>query len=161
MDRVVKKGHFLFLFLLAGGGAFFPLDVVELEPRLIREPLFLAIEIKDGEQVIAQPRLLGESGRVLTMNLVDRDSPEKIRLALQVYPERNPDQSYDVHVNVTLPDRAQGKKGRLTIYHGEERKMEMDDSVRPITVRLLVMRVVSPEFDSYMKLSQQGQSTTS
>lgn len=161
MDRFVKRGHFLILFLLASGGLVFPLEIGKSKTTLPKEPLFLAMEIKDGEQVIAQPRLLGESGRVLTMNLVDRNSPEKIRLALQVYPERNPDQSYDIRVNVTLPDRAQEKKGHFTIYHGEERKMKMDDSVRPITVRLLVMRVKSPEFDTYMKLAQKGQSRTS
>lgn len=121
--------------------------------RRAPERLFFAMQIEDGGKVIARPRLLGEAGRLVTMKIVEPDRPEQTRLALELFPERK-DHTYRVQIKMALPDRAERPCGELALSHGEERLLRLDNSVRPLTVRLLLMRTSSPEFDTFMKLSK-------
>ena len=57
------------------------------------ERLFLALQINEGETVIAQPKLLGAAGTPMSMVLADEQRPERTRLELQLMPVRSGDGS--------------------------------------------------------------------
>jgi hypothetical protein len=123
------------------------------------EKLFFALQIESEGHVIARPRLLGESGRPLSMRLVDPARPDRPKVDLQLLPERE-GSDYRVQVQLTLPDRAGASSGELAIGHAEERTLTLAQSDRPVTVRLLLMRVASPEFEAYMSLSKRPMRTS-
>ncbi len=118
-----------------------------------QEKLFLALQIERGGQVIARPRLLGATGRMLTMRLMDPDLPDRPKVDLQLLPERE-GKAYHVQIQLTLPDRAGSASGELELGHGQERSLILAERDRPVTVRVLLMRVASPEFEAYMSLAR-------
>lgn len=123
------------------------------------ERLFFALQIEDGERVVARPQLLGEAGKRLTLRLAQPARPEEARLSLELSPERF-GEGYRVRFGIGLPDRADVKRGELSLLHGEERKLVLTDSVRPLTVRLMVMRVASPEFEAWIRLARTPPATS-
>lgn len=116
------------------------------------ERLFFAVQIEDGGRVIARPRMIGQTGKRLTLRLVTPEAPDRARLALELVPERE-GSGYRIQLGVALPERASTDRGELALGHGEERLLELDDPVRPVIVRVLVMRVGSPELDAYLELA--------
>ncbi len=114
------------------------------------EPLYLALEIEDQGRLIARPKLLGEEGTRLSMRLVEPAHPERSRLQLELFPERAGD-GYEVGLKLSLPDLEKAS-GSLRLMHGEERVVTVANGARPISVRMLLMRVGSPEFETYMEL---------
>jgi len=116
------------------------------------ERLFFALQIQDGDRVVARPQLVGEEGKRLTFKLVSPERPDQARLVLELVPERDGD-GYRVQLKLALPDRAEVKRGELDLEHGEERALRIDDPVRPLTVRLMLMRVASPEFEAWLRLA--------
>ena len=117
------------------------------------ERLFFALQIDDGEKVIARPKLVGDAGRPITMNLVDPLHPGESKVALELRPEKDGD-GYRVHVRLVLPGMAHAATGELALLHGEERSVPLDPSGSPVTVKLMLMRVKSPEFDAFMELAR-------
>jgi len=117
------------------------------------EQLFFSMQIEDGGRVVARPQLLGEVGKRLTLKLVEPDSPERPRLALELVPEHDGD-GYRVQLKLALPDRDGEREASLELSHGEERQVVLPDSLRRLSVRLMLMRVASPEFDAWLKLAR-------
>ena len=130
-----------------------------LSERGPAERLFFALQIQDGDRVLARPQLVGAEGKRLTFKLVQPDSPDHARLALELVPERE-GSGYRVQLKLALPDRAEVKVGELALGHGEEKKIEIPDPVRPLTVHVLLMRIASPEFETYLKLAAAAPATT-
>jgi hypothetical protein len=127
--------------------------------RVPAERLFFAVEIMDGDRVVAHPLLLGETGKRLTLKHVSPERPDQARLALELVPEKDGD-GYRVQLKLALPDRAGVKRGVLALEHGEERALKLADPVRPLTVRLLLMRVASPEFEAWLRLAGAAPTTS-
>ncbi|MFN7134998.1 MAG: hypothetical protein ACK4N5_23180 [Myxococcales bacterium] len=117
------------------------------------ERVFVALQINEGEFVIAQPKLLGSVGTPLSMRLADERRPDRTRLELQLMPVRNGDE-YEVNFRLTLPNRLEGASGSLSLLHGEEKKLALSDELKPVTMKLMLMRVDSPEFEAYMQLAK-------
>lgn len=117
------------------------------------EKLFFALQIEDRGLVLARPKLLGEVGRPVTMKLVDAGDPEHTRLSLQLEPKRI-GKTYQVQIGMELAGRTEPLGGELQLHHGEERQVLLTGAQRRVLVRMLVMRVDSPEFEAYMELAR-------
>jgi hypothetical protein len=122
------------------------------------EQLFFALQIQDGERVVARPQLLGETGKRLTLRLVTPDRPESPRLALELNPERD-GEGYKIQLKLALPGH-DSEGGELELGHGEERSLRLADPAHPLTVKVLLMRVASPEFKTYLKLAKAAPATS-
>ncbi len=123
---------------------------------LVREPgerLFFALEIDDGGRVVGRPQVIGETGKLLTIKLVEPGSVGRPRLSMKLVPEHEGG-GYRVQLELDLPDRPVPGKGVLAIEHAEERRVEIGNPVRPLSVKLMVMRVASPEFEAWVKLAR-------
>lgn len=116
------------------------------------ERLFLALEINEGEKVIARPKLLGEVGTPMSMVLAEDGRSNRTRVELQLMPQRQGD-TYEVAYRLTLPNRLEDAHGSLSLLHGEEKKLSVSSEL-PVTMKLMLMRVDSPEFDAYMELAR-------
>ncbi|HEY3447308.1 MAG TPA: hypothetical protein VGK67_13135 [Myxococcales bacterium] len=123
------------------------------------EKLFFALQIEDGERVVARPQVVGEVGKRLTLKLVEPDRPDRPRLALELVPEQDGD-GYRVQLKLALPDRDGEREGTLALGHGEERQMQLADPVRKLSVRVMLMRVASPEFQAWLRLAQTPPATS-
>ena len=117
------------------------------------ERLFLALQINEGELVIAQPKLLGAANTPMSMVLADDQRPDRTRVELQLMPVRHGD-SYEVEYRLTLPNRLENATGSFSLLHGEEKKLALSREVQPVTMKLMLMRVDSPEFEAYMELAK-------
>ena len=117
------------------------------------EQLYFALQIEDGDRVVARPQLLGETGKPLKLRLMDPGQPETLRLALDLMPRRE-GREYRVQLKLALPDREGPRLAQLDLVHGEERQLVLADPMHPLTVRLLMMRVASPEFEQFLKLAR-------
>ena len=117
------------------------------------EKLFFALQIEDGGHVVARPQLLGEVGKRLTLQLVEPDRPDRPRLALELVPEHD-GEGYRVQLKLALPDRDGAREGTIALSHGEERQVVLADPIRPLAVRVMLMRVASPEFESWLRLAR-------
>lgn len=124
------------------------------------EQLFLALQIEDGGRVVARPQLVGESGKRLRLQLVEPARPDQPRLELEMVPEHE-NEGYRVQLRLAMPDRAQPLEGELALGHGEERKLELSNPVRPLHVKLMLMRVASPEFETWLRLARKALPATS
>ena len=145
--------------IAAISGAVLLFACVGLMARAPAEQLFFALQIEDGGRVVARPQLLGETGKRLTLRLVQPDRPDQPRLALELVPERD-GAGYRVQLQLALPDRDGVREGALEIAHGEEREVRLADPVRPVTIRVLLMRVASPEFQTWLKLARPAPTTS-
>ena len=117
------------------------------------EQLFFALQIVDGDRVVARPQLLGEVGKRLTLRLVEPDRPDRAQLALELVPEHDGD-GYRVQLKLSLPDRDGPQEGGLELGHGEEKRVLLADPLRPVSVRVMLMRVASPEFKAWLRLAR-------
>jgi len=124
------------------------------------ERLFFALQIEDGGRVVARPQLVGESGKRLTLKLVEPDRPETPTLELEMVPERE-GAGYHVQLRLTMPDRPAALEGELALDHGEERQVKLPNGVRPLNVKLMLMRVASPEFETWLRLARAALPATS
>ncbi len=121
------------------------------------EKLFFALRIEAGQQLVARPNLIGETGRRLTMQLVDPEHPDKTRLSLEILPEKS-GAAYDIRFGLTMPSiGAEPQTAMLNLAHGEEKKFLLSGGRVPLTVTLLLMRVDSPEFDAWRELVRREQ----
>jgi hypothetical protein len=146
-------------FALACGALLLALCVACIHAAPPAERLFFALQIEDGGRVVARPQLLGETGKRLTLRLVQPDHPDQPRLALELVPEKDGD-GYRVQLRLAVPDHEGVKEGALELAHGEEREMKLADPVRPMTVKVLLMRVASPEFRTFIRLARAAPATS-
>lgn len=103
------------------------------------EALYLAVEVHQGGQQLASPKVLGFEGRRV---VVERRSPSsstpEYRLVMTPHEEG---QGYDVLLDLDLPSGH--RYGRVGLLHGEERKVHLAPDTE---LTVMLMRVDSPEF---------------
>jgi hypothetical protein len=114
------------------------------------EPLYFALEVRREGRLVAQPKLLGETGRTLR---AERRRPgaaqPDYRLILTPTMEGA---FFQLSLDLALPEvRGQSK---LALLHGQERKVQLGRFPGELEVSLLLMKVDSPEFRALMDLSE-------
>ncbi|SEU13593.1 hypothetical protein [Stigmatella erecta] len=114
------------------------------------EPLYFALEVRREGRLVAQPKLLGETGRTLRAERRKPGAPHSdYQLILKPMPEG---QSYRLALDLTLPE-LRGHSD-LSLLHGQQRKLQLGNVPGELEVSLLLMRVDSPEFRAMMNLSE-------
>ncbi|MFL5355387.1 hypothetical protein [Archangium sp.] len=124
--------------------------VAGLLPREAQaEPLYFALEVRREGRLVAQPKLLGETGRTVR---AERRKPgastPDYRLVLTPKAEG---ESFRLELDLVLPEI----KGHseLALLHGQERKVQLGRWPGDLEVSLLLMKVDSPEFKALMDLA--------
>jgi hypothetical protein len=139
------KHSLIFLTLMAGTaiGCGNPAPVAE-QPES-RQQLYFALELTQDGHKIGSPQLLGFEGRqVVAEKRAPGATTPDYRLVLR---PRELGAGYKVVLEVVLPS---GKKlGEVVVLHGEERSVQLGDATE---LKLLLMRVDSPEFRALMQL---------
>ena len=138
----VKRG-LIFLTLIAGAVVGCATPLPELPAS--RQQLYFALELTQDGHKLGSPQLLGFEGRqVVAEKRAPGATQADYRLVLR------PTESgagYKVVLEVVLPS---GKKlGEVVVLHGEERSVQLGDATE---LKVLLMRVDSPEFRALMKL---------
>lgn len=114
------------------------------------EPLYFAVEVRRDGRLVAQPKLLGETGRTLR---AERRRPGALvpdyRLVLT---PRGEGDSFQLELDLSLPE-GQGHS-QLALLHGQERKLQLGRVPGELEVSLLLMKVDSPEFRALMQLTE-------
>ena len=106
-------------------------------------PLYVSMEIRQAGHVVARPQLVGTSGHTLHMLLRRRDGSP--RLSLELDPTlRGPRVGLDLELNLPLEH---GLGQSMVLQHGQEATFTLS---RDVQVKVLVMRVKSPEFEAYI-----------
>ncbi len=136
----LKQGVF-FLTLFAAMGCDAPL------PKLpTSQQLYFALELTQDGRKVGSPQLLGFEGRqVIAEKRTPGATHPDYRLVLRPFESGA---GYKVVLEVVLPS---GKKlGELVVLHGEERSVQLGDATE---LKLLLMKVDSPEFRALMQLN--------
>jgi hypothetical protein len=112
--------------------------------------LYFRLEIRREGRLVAMPQFLGEAGKVLR---AERRPPgaEVPDYRLAISPFQSGERRFQLKLDVAVP----GQRGtsQLQIDHGEVRKVELGPHQGDLEVKLLLMKVDSPEFRALMKLS--------
>ncbi|HYO66592.1 MAG TPA: hypothetical protein VEU33_10955 [Archangium sp.] len=114
------------------------------------EPLYFALEVRREGRLVAQPKLLGETGRTVR---AERRKPgasqPDYRLVLTPTAEG---ETFRLELDLMLPEI----KGHseLALLHGQERRVQLGRYPGDLEVSLLLMKVDSPEFRALMDLSE-------
>jgi hypothetical protein len=113
-------------------------------------PLYFKLEIRRDGRLIAMPQFLGEAGRVLR---AERRPPGAAvsDYRLVISPFQAGERRFHLKLDVAVPGR-QGSS-ELQIDHGEVRRLELGPRKGDLEVKLLLMKVDSPEFRALMKLN--------
>lgn len=120
--------------------------------RTAPEKLYFALEVRQDGKLVGKPKLLGEAGRVVRVERRAPGAPEPdYRLVLTPSPEG---EAFKIQLELRVP-RAEGH-GQLALLHGEERRLQLGQRPGDLEVKLLMMKVDSPEFRALMDLSGQG-----
>lgn len=132
----------------------FSLSVLAAPAPARAEPLYFALEVRREGRLVAQPKLLGETGRTVR---AERRRPgaaqPDYRLVLTPTAEG---ESFRLELDLALPE-LRGHSA-LALLHGQERKLQLGRFPGELEVSLLLMRVDSPEFRALMDLSDDGAS---
>jgi hypothetical protein len=113
------------------------------------EPLYFALEVRREGRLVAQPKLLGETGRTVRAERRKPGASEPdYRLVLTPKAEG---ESFRLELDLVLPEI----KGHseLALLHGQERKVQLGRWPGDLEVSLLLMKVDSPEFKALMDLA--------
>ena len=113
------------------------------------EPLYFALEVRREGRLVAQPTLLGETGRTVRAERRKPGATEPdYRLVLTPTAEG---ETFRLELDLALPELR--GHSRLALLHGQERKVQLGRWPGELEVSLLLMRVDSPEFRALMDLS--------
>ena len=110
------------------------------------EALYLSVEVREHGQKVASPQVVGFEGRNIAVQ------HPKYRLLMQPKEEG---QGYGVKLDLELPSGH--RLGHIGLLHGEERAVRLDDGVE---LKVLLMRVDSPEFRALIERSPKAGQTT-
>ncbi|XXF81532.1 hypothetical protein P2318_06490 [Myxococcaceae bacterium GXIMD 01537] len=112
------------------------------------ESLYFALEVRREGRLVAQPKLLGETGRTVR---AERRRPgatqPDYRLVLTPTAEG---EAFRLELDLALPELR--GHSELALLHGQERKVQLGRFPGELEVSLLLMRVDSPEFRALMDL---------
>ena len=113
------------------------------------EPLYFALEVRREGRLVAQPKLLGETGRTLRAERRKPGASEPdYRLVLTPTSEG---ETFRLELDLVLPE-IKGHS-QLALLHGQERKVQLGRYPGDLEVSLLLMKVDSPEFRALMDLA--------
>jgi hypothetical protein len=121
------------------------------------EPLYFAVEVYRDGRLVAQPKLLGETGRTLRAERRRPGAP-KADYRLVLTPTAS-GESFRLQLDLLLPE-AQGHS-ELSLLHGQQRKLQLGRVPGELEVSLLLMKVDSPEFRALMQLGDEPGTTSS
>ncbi|MCP3138964.1 hypothetical protein [Pyxidicoccus xibeiensis] len=122
-----------------------------VSPAAVRaEPLYFAVEVRREGRLVAQPKLLGETGRTLRAERRRPGAP--IADYSLVLTPRAEGKSFLLQLDLLLPE-AEGHS-ELALLHGEQRKLQLGRVPGELEVSLLLMKVDSPEFRALMQLGE-------
>jgi hypothetical protein len=110
------------------------------------EALYLAVEVREHGETVARPHVVGFEGRDIQVQ------HPKYRLLLSPKEEG---QGYGLSLDLELPSGH--RLGHVGLLHGEERRVTLDDGVE---LKVLLMRVDSPEFRALIERSPKAGQTT-
>jgi hypothetical protein len=114
------------------------------------EPLYFALEVRRAGRLVAQPKLLGETGRTIR---AERRKPgaaqPDYQLVLTPILEGN---LYHLSLELALPELR--GHSELALLHGQQRKLQLGKAPGELEVSLLLMKVDSPEFRALMDLAE-------
>lgn len=114
------------------------------------EKLYFALELRHQGQVVGKPKLLGETDKeVLVVRRQPGEAQADYRLVIS---PRIEGEAYQIQLQVEVP-RASGH-GHLALLHGEEAKLQLGQQPGDLEVKLLLMKVDSPEFRALMEISE-------
>ncbi len=120
------------------------------------EPLYFALEVRREGHLVAQPRLLGETGRTLR---AERRKPgasqPDYQLILTPIVEGN---TYHLSLELALPELR--GHSELAMQHGQQKKLQLGKVPGALEVSLLLMKVDSPEFRALMDLASDSEGQT-
>ncbi|HEY8212499.1 MAG TPA: hypothetical protein VIG99_33685 [Myxococcaceae bacterium] len=140
------------LVAVAGEGSSDGDEVSESEPaeRLDGTALYFRLEIRREGRLIAMPQFLGEAGKVLR---AERRPPGAGApdYRLIIAPFQQSEHRFHLKLDVAVP--GQQGSSQIQMSHGEARKLELGQRKGDLEVKLLLMKVDSPEFRALMKLN--------
>jgi hypothetical protein len=118
------------------------------------EPLYFALEVRREGRLVAQPKLLGETGRTIR---AQRRKPGAAQPDYQLIltPIAEGD-TYHLSLELALPELR--GHSELALLHGQQRKLQLGKVPGELEVSLLLMKVNSPEFRALMDLAQDSAS---
>jgi hypothetical protein len=126
-------------------------EMSEAEPAvgLDGTPLYFKLEIRREGRLVAMPQFLGEAGRVLR---AERRPPGAAAAdyRLVISPLQASERRFHLKLDVAVP--GQQGSSQVQMDHGEVRKVELGPHKGDLEVKLLLMKVNSPEFRALMKL---------
>ena len=132
-----------------------PLDRDEMaaaEPAVSLDgtPLYFKLEIRSEGRLIAMPQFLGEAGKVLK---AERRPPGATTAdyRLIIAPFQQSERRFHLKLDLAVP--GQQGSSQVQMDHGEARKLELGPRKGDLEVKLLLMKVDSPEFRALMKLN--------
>ncbi len=120
-------------------------------PRAVQaEPLYFALEVRHEGRLVAQPKLLGETGRTVR---AERRKPGALKADYQLVltPTATERATFRLELDLVLPE-VRGHSA-VELPHGQERRVELGNYPGDLEVSLLLMKVDSPEFRALMDLS--------
>jgi hypothetical protein len=127
-------------------------EMAEGEPaeRLDGTALYFKLEIRREGRLIAMPQFLGEAGKVLK---AERRPPGAAAAdyRLIIAPFQQSERRFHLKLDLAVP--GQQGSSQLQMDHGEARKLELGRRKGDLEVKLLLMKVDSPEFRALMKLN--------
>ena len=137
--------------LLLVGSALCALVVTLMPASAQAEPLYFALEVRRAGRLVAQPKLLGETGRTVR---AERRQPGAAQpdYRLVLTPSAGGKESFQVELDLALGQGQGVGHGELSLLHGEQRKVQLGRVPGELEVSLLVMKVDSPEFKALMDL---------
>ncbi|MFT3709987.1 MAG: hypothetical protein QM817_20335 [Archangium sp.] len=108
------------------------------------EALYLAVEVQEHGKTVARPKVVGFEGKNITVERRQPDSPQAdYKLVLLPKEEGG---AYGVKLDLELPS---GRRlGHVGLLHGEERRVQLGSDIE---LKVMLMRVDSPEFKSLMQ----------
>ncbi len=141
------KRSLIFLTLIAGAVVGCATPPPELPGS--RQQLYFALELSQDGHKLGSPQLLGFEGRqVVAEKRTPGSTQPDYRLVLRPHEAGD---GYKVVLELVLPS---GKSlGEIWVLHGEERSVQLDKATE---LKVLLMRVDSPEFRALMQLKSGG-----
>ncbi|ATB31399.1 hypothetical protein [Melittangium boletus] len=148
MTRAMIKKAFLGLALVGW------VCIWALPKQAEAEPLYFALEVRREGRLVAQPKLLGETGR--TVRAERRQPGAKVPDYRLVLTPTSEGSMFHLELDLILPE-IKGHSSDVALMHGQERRVQLGRWPGDLEVSLLLMKVDSPEFRALMDLSKEAE----